>query len=189
MAEFQRLDEHEVHRGHIWSVSVARFRGPDDAEFERDIVRSPGSVAVVPILFDPEGVASVVLVEQYRPAIEARVIEVPAGMRDVPGEPPSVTAHRELAEEVGLRAGVLEELTVIIPSPGMSDATTHIFLASDCDQVDDSRQGPEEEAMDVLHVPLQEALEMVRSGRIADGKSVVGIMLASDRLSRGDLAP
>lgn len=187
MSRFRRVDERGVHRGHIWSVVVARFAGPDGIEFERDIVRSPGSVAVVPILFDPEGVASVVLVEQYRPALDTAVIEVPAGMRDVPGEPPEVTARRELAEEVGLRAGVLQPLTVIIPSPGMSDAMTHLYLASDCERVDDARQGPEEEAMTVLHIPLVEATEMVRAGRIVDAKSVVGILLASDRLRRGDL--
>ena len=189
MTGFRRVDERLVHQGYVWHLATAEFEAPDGRRFERNIIRSPGAVGVVPLVFDAEGNPSVVLVSQYRPPYDDAVIEVPAGMRDVPGEPPSVTAHRELAEEVGLRAGVLEELTVIIPSPGMSDATTHIFLASDCDQVDDSRQGPEEEAMNVLHVPLQEALEMVRSGRIADGKSVVGIMLASDRLSRGDLAP
>lgn len=186
MTEFRRVGERTVHQGYIWSVAVSEFEAPDGSRFERDIVRSPGAVGVVPLLFDPEGVASVVLVEQYRPALEREVLEIPAGMRDVVGEPPETTAMRELAEEVGLRARNLEALTVIVPSPGMSDATTHLYLATGCEAVADSRQGPEEEAMRVFHLGLNEAVELVRDGSIVDAKSVVGLLLASERLQHGD---
>ncbi len=186
MTQFRRVGERTVHQGYIWSVAVAEFEAPDGSRFERDIVRSPGAVGVVPLLFDPEGVASVVLVEQYRPALEREVLEIPAGMRDVVGEHPETTAVRELAEEVGLRARNLEALTVIVPSPGMSDATTHLYLATGCEAVADSRQGPEEEAMRVLHLALSEAVELVRNGSIVDAKSVVGLLLASERLQHGD---
>jgi len=184
---FRRVGERTVHQGHIWSVAVSNFEAPDGTVFARDIVRSPGAVGVVPLLFDPEGVASVVLVEQYRPALEREVLEIPAGMRDVAGEPPETTAIRELAEEVGLRAQTLDPLTVIVPSPGMSDATTHLYLATGCEAVADSRQGPEEEAMRVLHLPLSEAVDLVRDGTIVDAKSVVGLLLAAERLRHGDL--
>ena len=79
------------------------FEAPDGRAFERDIVRSPGAVAVVPLLFDAEGMPSVVLVRQYRPPFDRYVLEIPAGMRDVPDEPPELTADRELVEEAGLR--------------------------------------------------------------------------------------
>ena len=85
-------------------------------------MRSPGAVGVVPILFDAEGKPSVVLVRQYRAALDAELLEIPAGMRDVEGEPPEITARRELAEEVGLAAGRLELLTVFHNSAGMTDA-------------------------------------------------------------------
>jgi nudix-type nucleoside diphosphatase (YffH/AdpP family) len=186
VAAFRRVGERTVHQGYIWSVAVSEFEGPDGSRFERDIVRSLGAVGVVPLLFDPEGVASVVLVEQYRPALEREVLEIPAGMRDVEGEPPETTAMRELAEEVGLSARNLEALTVIVPSPGMSDATTHLYLATGCEAVADSRQGPEEEAMRVLHLALSEAVDLVRDGSIVDAKSVVGLLLASERLQHGD---
>ena len=85
MAAFRRLAETEVHRGHIWRVVVADFEAPDGARFERDIVRSPGAVAVVPVTFDASGRAMVTLMRQYRAAFDRELIEVPAGMRDVAG--------------------------------------------------------------------------------------------------------
>src|SRR4029077_20884458 len=107
---FSHLGDRLVHQGHVWHVAVGTVRAPDGREFERDIVRSPGAVAAVPLLFDAEGNASVVLVRQYRAPYDDYVVEIPAGMRDVDDEPTEVTAYRELIEEVGLRAGRLEPL-------------------------------------------------------------------------------
>jgi 8-oxo-dGDP phosphatase len=179
---FRLLGEREVHRGRLWSVVVATFESPDGEEFDRDVVRSPGAVAIVPLIFDAEGSASVVLVEQYRPPFDELVVEAPAGMRDVPGEPPEATAHRELAEEVGLRAGTMELLSVIYPSPGMTDATTTIYLATDCEPVERELHGPEERAMTVLHLPLADAVEMIEVGRIRNAATVIGILAAERRL-------
>jgi 8-oxo-dGTP pyrophosphatase MutT (NUDIX family) len=180
---FRPLGEREVHRGHIWRVVTASFEAPDGTTFERDVVRSPGAVGIVPILFDPEGVASVVLLRQYRPALDAEIIEIPAGMRDVPGEPPETTARRELAEEVGLAAGRLEPLTVFHNSAGMTDATTHLFLATDLTSVPAHAHGPEEEAMAVLQVPLTDALADVTRGIITDAKTIIGLLLTDQLLS------
>ena len=82
---FRLVDEREVYRGHIWRVVAGTFDGPDGTRFQRDIVRSPGAVGIVPVLFDPEGTPSVVLVRQYRPVLDLAVTEIPAGMRDVDG--------------------------------------------------------------------------------------------------------
>jgi 8-oxo-dGDP phosphatase len=179
---FRLVAEREVHRGHLWSVAVSTFESPDGEEFTRDIVRSPGAVAIVPLLFDAEGQASVVLVEQYRPPFDELVVEAPAGMRDVPGEPPEATAHRELAEEVGLRAGTMQLLSVIYPSPGMTDATTTIFLATECEPVERELHGPEERHMAVLHVPLADAIRMIDDGRIRNAATVIGLLSAERRL-------
>jgi 8-oxo-dGDP phosphatase len=181
---FTHTGEREVHRGHVWRVVVADFVAPDHSVFARDIVRSPGAVAVVPLLFDPEGNASVVLVEQYRSPYDADLIEIPAGMRDVADEPPVETARRELREEVGLTAGRLDPLIELYPSPGMTDQVTTIFLATDCTAADQDLQGPEEEHMRVLHLPLVDALAMIDDDRIRDAKSVAGL-LATDRRLRG----
>ena len=70
MTEFRRIGEREVHQGYVWRVVVAEFEAPDGERFQRDIVRSPGAVGIVPLIFDAEGNASVLLVEQYRPPYE-----------------------------------------------------------------------------------------------------------------------
>jgi 8-oxo-dGDP phosphatase len=186
MTGFRLLGEQEVHRGHVWRVVVAEFEAPDGARFERDVVRSPGAVGVVPLLFDVEGEPSVVVVDQYRPAYERNIVEIPAGMRDVPGEAPEATAARELAEEVGLRAGRLDLLGEILPSPGLTDSVTTIFLATHCEPVERTAHGPEEEHMRVVQLPLAEALAMVDRGEIVDAKTVTGLLLTSRRLARAD---
>lgn len=183
---FRRLSEHRVHQGHVWHVAVADFAAPDGSEFRRDIVRSPGAVGIVPLLFDPEGQASVVLVSQYRPPYDEVVIEVPAGMRDIEGEDTDAVAHRELQEEVGLAAGRLVLLGEIYPSPGMTDSVTTLYLATHLTAVEPDRQGPEEEYMEVLHFPLDTALGMIDGGQIRDAKSVAGLLLTERHLRSAD---
>lgn len=185
MTRFGHLGEREVHEGHIWRVVVATFTAPDGQEFERDIVRSPGAVAVVPLLFDPEGNPSVILVEQYRPALDTTVVEIPAGMRDVDGEPAETTARRELIEEAGLDAGRIEHLLDMYPSPGMTDSVTSIFLATDCSPAEQDLQGPEEDHLVVLHLPLDDAIAMIGSGRILDAKTIIGLTAAQRTLQNG----
>jgi len=182
-AGFRRVGERSVHQGYVWSVAVADFTDPDGGTFTRDIVRSPGAVGVVPLVFDAEGNPSVVLVSQYRPPYERTIIEIPAGMRDVAGEEPIAVARRELIEEAGLSAGQLDLLTEIYPSPGMTDSVTSIFLATDCTAVEFDRQGPEEDHMELLHLPLADAIAMVIAGEIADAKTVVALLLTERRLA------
>lgn len=183
---FRHLGDRQVHQGHVWRVVVADFEAPDGSTFERDIVRSPGAVAAVPLVFDAEGNASIVLLRQYRPPYERDLIEVPAGMRDVDGEPPVETARRELIEEVGIVPTTLELLTELLPSPGLTDSVTTIYLASGCESGERSLHGPEEEWSEVLHVPLDEAVAMVERGEIADAKTVAGILLTDRRVRAGD---
>jgi 8-oxo-dGTP pyrophosphatase MutT (NUDIX family) len=182
MASFRRLRDTRVHSGSIWDVVVADFEAPDGSGFRRDIVRSPGSVGVVPLVFDAEGQPSVVLVSQYRAPFERDLIEIPAGMRDIPGEPAEECGRRELIEEVGLAAGEMALLTEMIPSPGMTDSVCSVFLATNCTPTERQLHGPEEEHSQVLHVPLADALAMVERGEIADAKTVAGLLLTERRL-------
>jgi ADP-ribose pyrophosphatase len=183
---FRRRSETVVHEGHVWHLALAEFEAPDGSTFTRDIVRSPGAVGVLPLVFDAEGNPSVVLVSQYRPPYDRFVVEIPAGMRDVDGEDTAEVARRELVEEAGLAAGQLDLLAEILPSPGMTDAITTLFLATDCRPVPHDRHGPEEEHMTLLHLPLADALAMVERGEIVDAKSVVALLLAERRLQRSD---
>ena len=189
MSGFRRVDEREVHQGHIWRVVVAEFEAPDGSRFRRDIVRSPGAVAVVPVLERPGEEPLVVMVHQYRPAHETELWEIPAGMRDVPGEPPETTAARELVEEAGYLAGRLELLTRISPSAGLTDSITWIYLGTDLRATERDLHGPEEEAMEVVEVPLSRALDMIDTGEIVDAKTVVGVLMMARRRTVGSSPP
>ncbi len=174
-------DEHAF-QGHLWRVVTGTFRAPDGETFHRDIVRSPGAVAVVPIL--DAGIASVdvVLLRQYRAAFDDYVLEIPAGMRDIEGEPLEETAQRELLEETGYRARSLDLLHSFFPSPGMTDAVLHIYLGTSLQFEQRTGHGPEELDMEVLTLPLREAVQMVVEGQIKDAKSVIGLLLAERAL-------
>lgn len=188
MAEFRHKGDHVVYKGGAWNVVVGSFLDPDGELFTRDIVRSPGSVAVLPLMFDPEGVPSVVLLRQYRPTYGEFIYELPAGMRDVPGEPIEITAQRELLEEGGLIAEKLQHIFSMKPSPGMTDAVTELFLATGCTQGDSDRQGPEEEHMEIHHLPMQRALTMIDEGEITDAKTVTALLLVNRLLLQRDSA-
>ena len=179
MAPFSKLGEQEIARGFRFTVARGRFRGPDGQEFERDIVHHAGAVAVVPLHDD----GTVTLVRQYRASLDADLLELPAGLRDVEGEADDVTAARELQEEAGLRATELRRLVGFHNSPGFCDEEVGLFLATGLHAVPDDRQGTEEELMTLERVPLEEALAMVDDGRITDAKTIIGLLLAA-RLER-----
>lgn len=179
---FRHLDDRLVHQGHVWHVAVARFEAPDGEEFRRDVVRSPGAVAAVPLVFDAEGAPSIVLVRQYRAPFDELVLEIPAGMRDIPDEPTAVTAARELVEEVGLEAGQLRHLTDFYPSVGMTDSVLSLYVATDLRPVERDTHGPEEAHSEIVHLPLRTAVDMVIRGEIRDAKTIVGVLLVEREL-------
>lgn len=186
MTGFRHLGDQLIHRGYIWNLVTAEFEAPDGTAFHRDIVRSPGAVGVVPLLIDDLGRPSVLLVSQYRPAYDRIVIEIPAGMRDVPGEPPEQTGRRELIEEAGLSAGTMTHLVDTYPSPGMTDSVCSVFLATNCTPVERDLHGPEERHMKLRHMTLAEALAMIDDGEISDSKSIAGLLM-TDRRLRADV--
>ena len=179
---FRHLGDRKIYDGYIWKVVVGEFVAPNGEMFTRDIVRSPGAVAVVPIYYSDAGEPFVVLIKQYRAAFDRVIIEVPAGMRDIPGEAPEVTAIRELGEETGYTATNLELLHQFYPSTGMTDSVLHVYLATGLVHVGQETHGPEEDHMEVFEIPFAEAVAMVVSGEIADAKSTIGLLLADRRL-------
>ena len=166
-----------------WCITVQRanFLDPEGVPFERDIVRHPGAVAVVAVTED----RSVVLVRQYRPAVDRWLLEVPAGTRDVDGELPELTARRELAEEVGYEAGSLDLLTRTALTPGFCDQISHVYLATGLRSVPTDRHGAEERHMEVVLLPLDRFDAMVDDGEIVDATTILGVGLARRRLADG----
>jgi ADP-ribose pyrophosphatase len=176
---FRKLDERPIYGGHVISLGVGTFEGPDRQAFERDIVHHPGAVSVVPVLGD-----EVILVRQYRASIDAELLEIPAGKRDVPGEPPETTAHRELIEEVGFRATRMVKLAEFYNSPGFCDEHSHVFLGLDLEVAEASAQGIEEEHMTIERIALDAVPELIARGELMDAKSIIGLTLALRHLGR-----
>lgn len=173
------MGERTLHEGHVIRLAVGRFVAPDGTEFEREVVRHPGAVSVVPLHDD----GTVTLVRQYRAALDTELLEIPAGKRDVLDEPPEVTAARELAEEVGLRADDLVPLGRFVNSAGFSDELSLVFLATGLSEVPNDLQGVEEEHMIVERIPLADVPAMIADHRIVDAKTMIGLLLTLRRVA------
>jgi 8-oxo-dGTP pyrophosphatase MutT (NUDIX family) len=171
--------EEVVHRGWVITLTKATFVDPGGETFERDIVRHPGAVAVVAVTDED----AVVLVHQYRPALDRWILEIPAGTCDVAGEPDDVTARRELAEEVGYSAEHLRLLTRCAITPGFCDELSSIYLATGLTPVPLNRQGIEERYMQVTEVPLSRFDALVDDGTIIDASTIIGVGLAQRHLA------
>lgn len=178
---FRLVGSEEIHRGYVIRLVQADFEGPNGERFRRDVVRSPGAVAVVP-LFDGQDGPETLLIRQYRPAIDAWLLEIPAGLRDKPGEEPEATAGRELIEETGYAAEHFELLTEFLNAAGMTDQRTHIFLARGLTEVDQASDGVEEAYLELHRVPLHAVRAMIEQGELNDAKTVIGLLLTLGRL-------
>ncbi|MDA8316731.1 MAG: NUDIX hydrolase [Actinomycetota bacterium] len=171
---FRELGERPRFGGHLFEVHTVRFSDPDGHEFERDIVRHPGAVSIVPVHED----TSVTLVRQVRVAVGTSVLEAPAGTRDVGGEDPEETARRELEEEAGLRARSFERLGTVFNSPGYTDQRTIVYLARGLEPCEARPHGVEEHWMSTERVALADVERLVASGQLLDATTIVGLLLA-----------
>lgn len=178
---FRVLGERRVFEARVFSVSRLELTDPDGHRFEREVVRHPGAVAVVAV--GDDGAATVV--RQLRTPLGATIVEVPAGTCDVEGEDLESTARRELAEETGIRARRWECLGAFYNSPGYSDQLTTLYLATDLEDhsADAERAGPEERWMSVERLALDHVEALVSSGRLRDGTTVIGLLLARAALA------
>ncbi len=176
---FRHLHDEVRLKGRRIDVVTGTFSAPGGAVFTRDVVRHPGAVAVVPVT----DAGTVLLVRQYRAALNRELLEIPAGTRDVRGEAPETTAGRELEEEVGVRARSIEHLVTIANTPGFCDEITLVYLATGLDPVPTDRHGEEEVHMEVVEIALPEACAMIGRGELVDAQTVLGLLLASQALA------
>lgn len=163
-----------IYEGKIINVRVDTVELPDQKYSKREIVEHSGAAAVVPITREGE----VVLVKQFRKPVEAVLLEIPAGRLETK-ESAEKCALRELAEETGFQAGRLEALMSYYSSPGFSNEVIHLFLAQDL--TEGSAQPDEDEYLEIIKVPLNEALKMIDSGAIQDSKTIIGLLMAANR--------
>ena len=176
MSGFRQLDEKVIHEGWVVTLAEGRFETPDGRIIERDCLRHPGAVSVVPLLGD-----DVVMVRQYRAAIDQELLEIPAGKRDVDGEPADVTANRELSEEVGYRAGSLTLLSRFYNSAGFCDELSYVYLGEDLQSAPTDLQGVEEQFMRIDMVPIVTVPDLIATGELRDAKTIIGCLLALRR--------
>jgi ADP-ribose pyrophosphatase len=170
-----RVRKHRrVYEGRVVALDVDLVSEPGGVEGTREVVRQSGSVAALPVLAD----GRIVLVRQYRYAVDEHVWELPAGRRD-PGETPEAGARRELEEEVGLRAGALEPLLVFWTTPGFCDEVMHLFRATALEAVPPRPEA--DERIEQGTFTLQETMAMLRRGEIREGKTLVALLLENDR--------
>jgi len=167
----------ELYKGKIFRLDKDTVRFPDGSESEFDIVRHPGAAAIVPFLSDPEGEEpQVLLLRQFRYAADGYIYEIPAGRLDA-GETPIDCAARELKEETGCTADRLEPLFTMFTTPGFTDETIHIFMATGLTHGQSARE-PDEFA-EVVIVRLAEALELIQQGAVPDGKTALALLFAA----------
>ena len=158
-------------------VSHERVTLPNGREIVLDIVHHPGAAAVVPFLSPDE----VVLIRQFRHAAGGTILEVPAGKLDA-GEPPERCAARELTEEAGYRADRIVALGSIWTTPGFTDEKIHLFAAFDLTPA--VSRPEDDEVIEVIRVPLDDALELVWRGELCDAKSALALIHAARYLGR-----
>ncbi|RCV51662.1 NUDIX domain-containing protein [Marinitenerispora sediminis] len=152
---------------------------------QRDLFVHPGAVAVVAL----DDAGRVLLLRQYRHAVGHQLWELPAGMRDVDGEPPVRTAQRELLEEAGYRAATWHELADVFPSPGFSTERVIVYLARNLTEVPaeeiDFERVHEEADMPLEWMPLEDAVRAVLTGRLHNASAVIGILAAQAAVRDG----
>ncbi len=176
MAEhvFETASSETLYTGKIFALRSDQVRMPGGKEVTREIVEHFGAVAVVAM--DDDG--NIPMVYQYRHAFGRRLWELPAGLLDVDGEAAHLTAARELMEEAGLKAAAWTVLVDLDSTPGFSDESVRVYLATGLTQVDRPDAHDEEADMTLEWYPLSEAVHKVLSGEVVNAIAVAGILAA-----------
>jgi len=157
-----------IYKGRIVNLNLETVTLPNGATVELEVIHHPGAAAVVPM----KDARTVILIRQYRHAVGGYIYEIPAGKLH-PGEDPLVCAQRELEEEIGYKAGVLDPVISAFTTPGFTDEVIHIYRAT---QLQPGKQNlGHDEVLAVAEFPLEKTIAMIREGVIQDAKTIVGL--------------
>ncbi|ACJ33367.1 NUDIX hydrolase [Anoxybacillus flavithermus] len=165
------MNQQRIFSGKVIDVYVEDVLLPNGETSKREIVKHPGAVAILAITEENK----IVLVRQYRKALERVLVEIPAGKLEK-GEAPLETAKRELEEETGYVCEKMEPLHSFYTSPGFADELVHIFLAKGLTKKSEKQMLDDDEFVDVLEVTLEEALKMVEDKQIYDAKTIYALL-------------
>ena len=172
--DFETTSSETLHTGQIFALRKDHVRMPGGKTVTREVVEHYGAVAIVAMDDD----VNIPMVYQYRHPFGRRLWELPAGLLDVNGEAPHLTAARELREEAGLQAQTWQVLVDLDSSPGFSDESVRVYLATGLTQIDRPEAHDEEADMTLQWYPLAEAVSRVFSGEIVNALAVAGILAA-----------
>jgi ADP-ribose pyrophosphatase len=172
MSDTERLSHERVYDGTVFDVDRDRVRMPNGREVTVDVVRHPKSVVLVPV----PSPGRVILVRQFRYAVNAFLWELPAGSVDE-GESPEQAARRECHEEIGLVPETIVRLAAMYPTPGYCDEEMVFFRLSSLEEPTEAAAMDEDEDIEAKTFELREARDMVRRGEITDMKTVAGLAL------------
>ena len=166
------LSHERVYDGKVFDVDRDRVRMPNGREVTVDVVRHPKSVVLIPI---PEP-GHVILIRQFRYAVNASLWELPAGSVDE-GETPEQAARRECHEEIGKMPETVVRLGAMYPTPGYCDEEMVFFRLSNLEEPASAAEPDEDEDIEAKTFELREARDMVRRGEIVDMKTVAGLAM------------
>ncbi|HXT62177.1 MAG TPA: NUDIX hydrolase [Pyrinomonadaceae bacterium] len=175
------IDSKKIFSGRVFDVTVDTVREGNQT-YIREIVRHPGSAVILPVFADD----TIALVKQYRHPAVKYLLELPAGTLN-DQERPDLGAARELEEELGLVAARMEKLSEFFISPGFLTEKMWLYLATDLSETQQRLE--EDEAIEIVRVPFDRALQMITDGEIEDAKTIIGLLLAAPRLGKAGLAP
>jgi ADP-ribose pyrophosphatase len=168
------VSSERLYTGKVINLDRDTVQFPNGSTGQLEMVRHPGASAVVPFLDDPRGPdPRINLIRQFRHAADTFIWEIPAGRLD-PGETPATCAQRELEEEIGMTADVLARLTTIYTTPGFTNEKIHLFMATELKKGTHKREA--DEFMEVHTRRWSEVMDMIRTGQIVDGKTLVAIL-------------
>jgi ADP-ribose pyrophosphatase len=164
------LASERVYRGRMLNLDEVQVKLPDGGISTREVVRHPGAVAIIAI----DGRGNILLVRQFRTALERIVLEIPAGKLDI-NEDAEDCARRELEEETGYRAGALRYLAPVAVAAGYSDEILHIFMAT---ELSPGEAHPDSnEFLTVEWMPIEDLVCDVLDGKVEDGKTIIAALL------------
>ncbi|MDQ0197418.1 NUDIX hydrolase [Neobacillus ginsengisoli] len=168
--EEKTLHSEEIFSGKVISLYLEDVELPNGNHSKREIIKHPGAVAILAVTDDNK----IVMVEQYRKALERTIVEIPAGKLER-GEKPEVCARRELEEETGYVCESLELLTSFYTSPGFADEIVHVFIAKGLTKKENSAALDEDEFVNLEELTLAEAIQYVKDQKIYDAKTAYAV--------------
>jgi ADP-ribose pyrophosphatase len=168
--EEKTLHSEEIFSGKVISLHVQDVELPNGKQSKREIIKHPGAVAILAVTDENK----IVMVEQYRKALERTIVEIPAGKLEK-GEQPEVCARRELEEETGYVCENLELLTSFYTSPGFADEIVHVYLAKGLSKKENSAALDEDEFVNLEELTLTEAMKYVKDQKIYDAKTAFAV--------------